>query len=401
MGQTCKRMQQLAGHYFREYFPELLYFLLDEKVRILYPNPYNMHIGTDFYRFITKLCIRDQLDYFLEPETFASLKTLGFNALELTHQQIQFCRNILKDVENLLLCDCQIQTGDIFEQIANYCPKIKYLYVKNLVDSAIITDELFSSHYRTLEHIIYDVKVLGEVTPTDELKKFLEKHTNLRHFECYDHFLWINRSSLVDTNVQLDQLTIYLRTESIAGHWEQFADFLQQLYQRGFYKKLRLLADLWDVDLSADNFINLPGLEKLCIDGVDRSTSVSRLTDLNELHVCDMRYPIPVIDTVVKSLANLEQLNIKSSWTIDDASPFICHSMKLKIIKLDEWSENVALDLYALNDERKKHANACQIVIYMPEPIYLREKWQSKNLHLSHIKIARSTHFYLTSWPDM
>lgn len=396
MGQTCKRMNQLAGHYFREYCPELLYVLRERKIRIMEHG--NVQLRPEFYQFIRDLLIRDQLDYSLDAKTFTSVKTLAFNASLIAERQIQHCQNVLENVESLLLHDCTTDAGDIFRQFAEFCPKLKYLDLKHCHEPNAVFKKVFLHHYPTLERMKYESYPWNE-TPLqqiDELKTFLEKHTQLKHFECDDRFLWTNRDLLSRTNVHLDRLSICIKTIEIATQFDHFIDFLWQLHDLGFYKTIHFSMDLWydlgNYGLLLNGISTLP-LGSLSIDVLDSFNNLSGLVNLTELRIGQLSHSsteIEVEQTIMR-LTKLQHLTIDQA-KIDDIIPFVRHSKTLKTIRILEL-RNLALDSFALNQERKSLENGQKVKIQVRENVYLHEKWQSKNLKLSHVEIERFVAF--------
>lgn len=395
MGQTCKRMNQLAGHYFREYCPELLYVLKEKKIRI--SDNANVQLIPELYQFISDLLIRDQLDYTLSAKTFASLKTLAFNASQMTERQIQHCQNVLENIENLLLRDCTTGAGDIFRQFAEFCPKLKYLDIKHCHEPNAVFKKVFLYHYPTLERMKYESFPWDEARQIDELKAFLEKHTKLKHFECDDRFLWANRNLLNQTNVRLDRLSIHLKTPEIATQFDHFIDVLWQLHERGFYKTIHFSIDLWYDYNNYEPLINgistLPALESLSIDVLESFNSLSGLVNLTELRVGEPSHSATEleVETTIKNLTRLQHLTFDQA-KITDILPFVRHSKTLNTIKILE-SRNLALNSFALNKERKNLENAQKVVIHARENVYLHEKWQPKNSNLSHVAIERFVAF--------
>lgn len=69
--------------------------------------------------------------------------------------------------------------------------------------------------------------------------------------------------------------------------------------------------------------------------------------------------------------------------------PFIKHAKKLKLIKIRCFLDNRDLDLFALNEERKKLENVPKLLIYFERDDFLLTKWKSNNINLSHIEIKR------------
>lgn len=106
-----------------------------------------------------------------------------------------------------------------------------------------------------------------------------------------------------------------------------------------------------------------------------------RLTNLKEL---DVFLDLGIakiggsIEVLAKSLTNLERLTMNKLNTsrVDIIMPFIRYSKTLTAL--------ILFDLHkifnaTLNEERKKLANACQLSIFVIEPIYLLSKWKSKD----------------------
>lgn len=79
VGETCKKLHQMAGYYVSEYCPEfkcrMKYHGFDEKRDIEIAMPYYVHVPTKFYQFIKKLQIEkiSKLNYILDDEQFSSL----------------------------------------------------------------------------------------------------------------------------------------------------------------------------------------------------------------------------------------------------------------------------------------------------------------------------------------
>lgn len=69
---------------------------------------------------------------------------------------------------------------------------------------------------------------------------FLEKHSKLNEIEMSHHFLFANRDVLNQTNIQLHLLGIHFESRNDMKHNDEFVDFLTNLYERGFYKSLKL-----------------------------------------------------------------------------------------------------------------------------------------------------------------
>lgn len=389
MGETCIRMHRMAGYYLREYFPELRFNLIGKEVQVAYPHKF--HLRADFFPYISKLCIlkRSELGCIMGTETFSSLKTLIFMSVKLDETQFFYTRHILKNVENIEIEHCDISVG-IFKQLVDYCPKLKFLCVQyGNIDSTAIAKSLFSQHFPTLEHLRY--KPHSCHTQVNELKTFLEKHTNLKQFESNLPFLWANREVLCKTNTQLDLFIIdFTRTANIPS--DQFVNFLKTLYERGLYKSFQASIDRVTDNVfeqSSDGIYTLPAFELLDIN-TDTAIDLTRLTNLKELHI----YNLTDADTeaLAKSLIKLERLSF-GSVSVDRIIPFICNSRRLKAIYIDHLNDN-EVDLFALNEKRKMLENARKVQVCVREDKYLVAKWNSKYFNLSHVEISRASSEY-------
>lgn len=391
MGQTCRRMDEFAGDYMREYFPNLRFDLIERDVGVL--HPYYFHLKTDFCQYISKLYIgqRSTLDFFLDDKIFSSLKTLIFKSFQFNETRFEYMQNVLKNVEHIHIENC-ILSGKNFKQLAIYCPHLKDLRITgcDITDNAL--KSLFSQHFPTLEHLQYQTRIWNFDTRIKELKTFLEKHTKLTHFECSVPVLWANRDLLRETNVQLDRFTIDFYAWSDRIPFDRLIDFLWALHERDFYKMLHFSFDhILDIDFEFfDNAIcTLPAMEILHIN-VDSIIDLSRLTSLKELRICHGHVAMATdLEFVAQQLKKLEKLTFKYA-TIDSILPFIRNSKKLKSIKISYWRSYKMLDVVVLNEERKKLDDIRHVTIYVEEEVYLGEKWKSQNLNLSHVKIART-----------
>lgn len=390
MGETCKRMHQMAGYYLREYFPELRFNLIGKDVQVAYPH--NFLLRTDFFPYIRKLCILrrgSESMSKLDVETFSSMKTLIYMSVELNRTQFAYARDILDYVENIQIEHCNIYM-EIFERFEFYCPKLKSLRVEyGNTDNVLVTKSLFSQYYPQLEDLRY--KPNSCHTKIGELKTFFEKHTKLKQFECNMPFLWANRDVLLETNVQLDLFIVdFTRNHHIPS--DEFVDFLKSLYKRGFYKALQLSIDRipnYIFESSNNGICTLPAFEILDIN-TDSNIDLSRLINLKELHIFNLDYTN--VENLARNLAKLEKLSF-GNGSIDTILPFICHSKRLKTIYIDRLDLN-DFDLFVLNEKRKMLQNARQVTICLKENFYLMIKWKSKHFNLSHVKISRAASEY-------
>lgn len=384
MGGTCKPMNRLAGHYFSDFFPNLDYEL--KKGEIRGTTTFDFNLRPDFYQFVRRVEIssRRELDYVFDAETFPLLKMFIFTSVNLIKTQLDFAQNVLRNIEIIELIGCKVD-GKIFNQLANDCPKLKYLNINSCRMEVATINEFLKQHYPQLKYMrfIYKGKRIME------LKTFLKKHSNLKCFMTDFGFLWANRNLLKETNVQLDMLEFDVDDTTIP--FDGFVDFMKVLYERGFYKALHLsCGNIWgDLDVNFCNAVyRLPTLDKLSL-VANSDIDLSRLTNLNELFVLSMHQcSVADLENIAKSLSHLKRL-VFGEASIDVMFPFIRHSKRLNEFLVDDVLDSEFLDLFVFNEERKKLADASQISIGVNEDIYLANKWNTRNSNLSHVKITR------------
>lgn len=390
MGETCKRMNQMAGYYIREYHPDLEFHLIEGEIRFSNPTDYIIH--ANFYRYITKLHVKNnsELNFFANVQSFEALKALIIGQHNLTETEIGYMQNVLKNVETIQLVHCRL-SGRVFEQMAKHCSKLKYLHIHN--SNVMANHGLFLHYFPTLEHLQY--RPLVSQTRVNELKVFLEKHSNLKRFAASNHFLWENRDILIQTNVQLDLLNVHFDSTDPMP-FDQFIKFLRSLYARGLYKTLKLTfrfcrpANVTTQELK-NAISTLPALRKLVLPD-DSFIDLPRLSNLKEFYIEFLNTSNANTEILATSLPKLERLGLGWGFmTVDALLPFIRHSKYLETIECPYFADKT-LDLNALNEERKKHnkdADACPISIRVPEYVHLDQTWNSQNLKLDLVKIER------------
>lgn len=401
MGGTCKRMNEMAGYYFRDHFPNARAILTWKGCRLYQygaAGSTNSYISLDaeFYQYVRDLIIWNLNSSALcrTIPALQSLKTIFIFCNHFTEDIISNIQHLLDNVENVHVTGHFVADG-ILAHLAQCCPKLKYLRfeVHNPIDS------LYSQHFPSLEYLKYQSESKNAVTQQDELKTFLEKHSNLKHFECDYCFLWANRDSLIQTDIKLNSFGIIFRESSLrTPSFDQFLPYLRILYARAFYKTVHLSFSI-TVSLShltTNTILAIPSLTTLKKVELVQSTLdiLPRLTNLKELHLypwCNGDH----METLAKSVINLEKLKILGNCGNDGIIAFIRYSKELKTLRCF-GSDNSGLDLFALNEDRKKLLHARSLTLYLNDENYLATKWKSKFTHFSHIKIART--YIIQKW---
>lgn len=239
MSQTCQRMRQIGGYYFRENFHGTvcnLHKFLGPRFRI---NDTSIDLeNCDFLRFIDTISIYGQMEHLeyysdlLRSLTTLQLCFISFNGNENFHE----LECVLNNIESVEFNQCYIY-GNSASQLLALCPKLKRLRI-DAVD--------FESTVQ---------------------------------LDCLN-----NKLDLID----IERL--------------EFADRLKTLHANGFYKKLHLSIDYSDDDLILERFLNgmgsFKGLEVLY--NCPFHTNISHLIGLKELYLRDLNDEIDLKSLAIK-----------------------------------------------------------------------------------------------------
>lgn len=379
MSQTCQRMRQIGGHYFREHFHGTACKLSGSPSMCMSIDDIPMD-RVDFLRFIDTIVIEHQLDHLrtaANQDLLNSLTTLQLVEVNLSEQHLRGLENIQANIDTIVLVRCTLEDDSLGEFLA-LCPKLKSLrlYSANF-KSPMVKSNLLERTYPTLDHVQYVYS--GDV---DSLMPFLERNTNIKGLQIGADNLC--KIPLETTTIHLD----YLHIDNAETTFEanEIAMHLKALHANGFFKKLRFLSvyeDIFDDEAFIRQMISFSGLETLCILG--SYTNMCQLDQLKEMQIVWF-HPEPNLDILAKSLTNLERLSISGS--INQLEPFLRHSKKLKYVSYQDYFGN-ALDVPELNAVRKMSKIQRKVKIGLYEGDYLRTKSLARNIDFDLIEIVR------------
>ena len=235
----------------------------------------------------------------------------------------------------------------------------------------------------------------------NELVTFLERNPSIRTFSTDSRSLWETRDSLLGSNIKLERLAIDVGQSKIIDSKNQtilFGDslyeLLKELHKQGVYKKLSLYLDFVS-QIHLQNMFLLKSLEMVCGDILQFNDP---MPNLKTLGVC-YGDEIMNIDCLPSVTPNLERIYM-ARVTFKTLVPFICHSAKLKQIKLKSLNDEnfKSISLPKLNKEREKLIGAHKLLIFVKEEDYLAFKWSKNNLTFSLLEIRRFESF---EWEEL
>ncbi|XP_055304305.1 uncharacterized protein LOC129569484 [Sitodiplosis mosellana] len=378
-GQTCKRMHRIAGIYFRQNYP-------GAKTEFRSDGIYYDSTRLDgFMEFIDDISIEtydsNLLAYIGKCK---SLKAINFKFLD-KGLKFDMISEVLAKVENI-----QIIVGELKEKDLELSPNLKRLIV-NWSCNAYLLFKL--NKCPKLEHINFP-PIEGRFKG---MERFFEQIPNIQSISIDWRILYANKNGFLQSNAKLDTLIISLRDDEVD---ETFGSILNELHDRGFYKRLHLL----QMDFaggrqqSIDSFASLRALDGLLIANIETDVIWPLMQNLKTIVIGD--FNDFDLTTLPSKLPMLQRIDILLDTTMDVIRAFIRWSKDLKQIRIKSTIEDVEtiLDLTSLNKERAKLAAASKVIIYVPEDVFLAKKFAGgvsrSFIEIKRFESAKSDLFY-------
>lgn len=400
LGQTCDRMHKICANYFHE---NCSAFELQAKYNGMYLDCCKNGCKVNgIEKFVEKLSIRTNgiINFQNAAKTFRYIETIGnktlrklqFSFIQLTGRDIECIKDILSNIETVVIEQCKMNEK-FYEQFPEVCQNLRHLYVERFQCNRNVVkrngNEWLLRSWPKLEH--FGWTPTGDAQIIDELTIFFQLNSKLKSFSTDLRTLWTNRDAIMQSNVQLDELTVEVFGWQLPnGDFAQH--FLNEMYDCGFFKRLHLHATFFDEAHDFEQVALTKGLEALRCPNLIDGLLLSKFIGLKELRI-GLSSPVRNMDILAKCLVNLERLHIRYA-AMDDFLPFICHSPKLKFIKIDAVKDltdfNSKLDLNAMERERMKLTWARKVRIYIDECVYLATKWAYGMHEFSLVEIKRA-----------
>lgn len=360
IAQTCKSLQKVAGLYFQQNYkdPEFNFGLYD----YMY-----------FRQYIDCVACGN-----LFSEAFASYSTEFTSAYYLYLDGGNF--NILKSeniqktlskIEVLQLSCMVLEQQDFYGILLGICKNLKRFILSASFKE--MNREWLHQNYPKLEHI--DL-VSKDIDQMDEIITFLELNPQIKSFSITADWIWKYKTNLLQMNVKLDELKIkqfYRVTDE--RNWQEFFDLLNQLFERGFYKKFHFYYDMKMKESLSKILPLVKGLENLIIS--DLECEFNQMNNLNDLAITSCYDYGSYSNDLPNKLLNIEKIFL-CNISHKEILPFIRQSWNLTKIKLEFFKDDT-IDLVYLNEERGKLCDAKKLTIYVDNKIFLDTKWTTPN----------------------
>lgn len=311
----------------------------------------------------------------------------------------------MRKVEIVQIRNCSIE-GDFYESLLKYCGNLKELYVQDAdvgrrrTPYGQVKDNKWLLHtYPSLEHLEIIPQQMYRIP---EFVTFFERNQSVRSFSISSTCLWDNMNTFLKVNVNLDTLKVKLfpstsfdfdGDENRLSDMRSICNLVNQLYERGFYKRLHFYVLSVDRKCS-DLLVSLPGLEKLCIKQFSECFNLVHLTNLKELNILSGANADDM-EILANSLVNLQRLFLRNA-AYSMLLSFIRHSIKLRKVMVFPNNrgsfDGRILKILTLNTEREKLCAAQKVTIFVPDNIFLATKWKinNGNTNLNLVEMKRS-----------
>lgn len=359
---TCKRMKAVADYYIKLNYPQLLCFEMNDSN-------------------VVDLC-QSRINY------FEWIRHLYIWTSELNDSQIDGIKYILNQLETLKLCWVEI-SGDFYEVVLKHCPHLKYLGIRprELPETIIGTgNQWLLRHYPCLEHFEIDrrLKFSEPFQSAPNLLAFFQHNPSIRRFSTDSEFLLMCRQSMLDSNLDFDQLDIYCRYDL-----SDILSLMNDLHQRGFYKELHIYSNHDSLSLDqAQYLLAFQNLRKLHLNVWPENCSIPKSDNIKDLSIGTHGViSLGAINQMIVKFPNLRRISIPFGYL----RSFVCGAPKLRdIVIWDSYTENLTVDdIVAMNKGRSKMERAHKVILYIDENSFLKLK-SIKKTNFSCIEIKRS-----------
>lgn len=388
LGQTCKRMKQLTGVYFRENFNSELCCW----------NPFTgspPYIFAPFVRSIFFSFLSQKKDFQYAGMYCDSPREIAFGGAKLDKSRIGYIKAKLDKIETIKLINPDMPSSfNLYDDLLKFCPNLKIL-VLSIKENIAKYDKWLCHKFPKLEHFQFDYD--GSASLSRIFEKFFQKNPHLHCFETEPRFLLDNSDAFINPNaIKLDVL--FIQFELIGREMDDFMDvymLLKKLNDNG--QKYKLDVSWWGRPIAQDQINrigSLRGLEKLSVE-FKKDLVFPKIISLEVIKISTHRSLENIyLERIAASFPNLYRVYLNSSLEYQ-MLPFLRLLPKLKEIRLSynlNEPQFEGYNLRALNEERKKLSGACKVTIYVCEMYYLETKMAPKNLYTNHdlIELKRS-----------
>lgn len=388
-GQTCRRINRIAGMYFQRNYPDANITSMPKGIYY-----YSKFKGfSEFFESVTVFWCWPEYKYIKKQLAYIeanckSLKRIRFLDFSATITKIDLIKGVLTKLESF-----EIDFADFDGNILDFCPNLKRLKICQEETSGNFDWFYKLNKCSKLE----DFALTNYYGDIDINERFFDQIPNIRNMEVNWQFLLRNKNVFLNANVKLENFIIFFPEEN---DWDKrlVCSLLNELYDRDFYKRLHLFQEH---GISYQETIDALGSLRTLhtINVLDRPRIVwPIMDDLKQINI-DCYYYIHLTKFPSK-LPNVERVHFRCRASMNELLAFVRGSIKLKEIFIEFWCQGThknegIIDVSKLNKERAKLAGACKMIIYVHENVFLATKFRhgvNRSLvELKHCKSKKSS----------
>ncbi|XP_055325204.1 uncharacterized protein LOC129579291 isoform X1 [Sitodiplosis mosellana] len=376
---VCKRFKQIIDYHIKTEFPRKL---LGSAKSLAKNGPYYFEkLDTSNYpHLVTRLAIQRSLcRNFYSNDAYRTL-TRG--------------RRYLSQIESLEITlrihqyDHSLQV--VHEFLSKWCTNLEFLTIK----WCNYGDELLRYPYTKLKYLHVEDLNCFNMDPSSipiyyfRLGNFFKQNASIQLFSTDSRsFLSLN-GIFLDTTIRFKILSLMRVCDS--EDTARLCDFINKLYEQGFYKRLKL--ELTRQKIETVNLIaSLPGLTTLYLK--QKIATLPQILGLKELYV-DYAESHD-LQTLAKNQVNVERVCLFDASS-NEVLTFIRDAPNVKEIRVRTLRsgihfKNDVINLSAFDRERKFSANAHPITLYLPEKVVLATKWAMNTTKMGSITLKRGS----------
>lgn len=374
IAQTCHRLQQEAGFYFRGIWR-------CTEIPIGCTSKLNK-----LAKFHDKIQAKNQENfaYIMNNRlSFTSMKQIEFCYIKLSKHSIESIGELLINVETIKMVECEIY-ANFHKIILTFCPNLKRLHI----DLCEFGNDWLLQNYPKLEYFFFNPPPKSK--SLNHIIEFLKLNPNIRQFATESMCLMENKELMKCTKIKLDDLAVLVTNQEII---RQLHRLLYSLQQRRIFKRLKIYINGLD-QASTDQLSVLDSLVKLHATSIYDRVTLSILKNLEDVYIRNTN-DINDLKSFSKNLIKLKRIHFETA-SFDNIMPFIKRAKNLLIINVTHLEKGQhfskrtqTIDLFALNRARKQLTDAQKVTLYVKEKIFLATKWAMGMTDLDLISIKR------------
>lgn len=392
MSQTCQRMEQIGGDYFRENFHGAMCSIPTN----VDPNTNVSSMGNEikmehesFLRFADTTSLSNNFALCISENLLERMTTLILFGIHLNGNDSDINMSVPNNIETLKIAFCTIYKGSWIGKLLSLS-KLKFLRFECVeFETKKFRNSAFQRVYPMLTHFQYsDPK--DETATSMMLTSFLNLNPSIKNLQIsHANIEKIRFDEITGTRLNYFCIDMYNPFPSdISYIIIEIIEKMKELHKKDFFKTFRVISFIESSEWEkiAEKLTPFSALEALYLN--EFHASVYNLTQLKEFHIGLKIKDDVDLEAIAKNLVNLERLWLEC--TGDQFSLFLEHSKKLKMaIWKDSNKGGDALNLLHLNDKRQMSGMTQKVIIGVCEHTYVATKYMAIKMEYELVEIVR------------